>query len=631
MYDMTDPVAARRAAIAAEKERLTRARERRRNSGSAGASGFVQRKWRWVGVDGGEAVDTVLEVLKDIEKDPSLTEKQRNILSQALEGAPDREVLLPVVRAGMAGLGPDAVLQHLRALWAAGVRWLNEMGLERCRILCSTAPGIELVSTRSRAISGGPAFSLFATAATRGAIPMPNTALAQVLPWAPLSVLDDLVEHGGLLAEDEPWKARGEEEALYLRARLAPFAISSQEAERIGWEGIRRRRAFLAGETIVRQEPEDVWDLLYDVVRDVQLSSLDALDAALPRAQQIQLRDLRSGALVGQWDGDTIHDRGLWKLMAALWQPAAPVDPRRSYFYALVALNRAHDLLKSGDLEGARRQAESFVRERKSGPSLPTYIMDEAYSIAAYVAAVMSPEAENDRAAREQLALAETYAQKAAENGDPVAERNLAHVRTMRTKNHAGRMPSVAAYRRRRQEPCHGSGHTGPGAVVLDSDPRVGARIPGGMLGKGVALVGSQFRRSGGALQRRASVRCVEEAMWVRCPHSSQPRRTAKLRSVRPRGAVADGPVLHLHKQTLAREVAQDLTSVLLLRFVTRVAQCAQTALGVPEPAVRTYRLLEVGALAGGRLGHHADPFCSVTVEECPFLMWLEMLAGAPT
>jgi hypothetical protein len=442
VYDMTDPVAARRAAIAAEKERLARASERRRSGGSAGASGFVQRKWRWIGVDGGEAVDTVLQVLKDIEGSSSLTEDQSEILSQALEGAPDREALLPVVREGLASLGPEAVLRHMRALWAAGVRWLNGSGLERCRVLCSTAPGLELVSARSRAVSGGPAFSLFATAATRGAVPVPNAVLSQVLPWAPLSVLDDLIDHGGLLAEDEPWAARDEKEALYLRARLVPKSLRPEEAARIGWDAMLRRRAFLADETIVRREPEDVWDLLYDVVRDVQLASLDALDAVLPRAQQIQLRNLRSGALVGQWDRDTLRDRGLWKLMAALWRPTAPVDPRRSDFYALVALNRAYDLLKSGDLEGARRQAEPFVRERKKDPSLPADLMEEAYTIAAYVAAVASPEADNDRAAREQLALAETYAEKAAENGDPVAERNLAHVRTWRAtpRNKRGMM-----------------------------------------------------------------------------------------------------------------------------------------------------------------------------------------------
>lgn len=441
MYDMTDPVAARRAAIAAEKERLARARKRRSSGGPAGTNGFAQRKWRWLGVNGREAVDTVLDLLKDIEQASALTEEQRSTLGQALAGAPDREKLLPAVRAGMACLPPETVLRHLRGLWAAEVHWLNEPGLERCRILCSTAPGVELVSTRSRAVSRGPAFSLFATAATRGAIPVPNAVLAQVLPWAPLSVLDDLVDHGGLLPEDKPWEARDEAEGLYLRARLAPGTISLKEAERLGWDDFLRRRAFLDGEVIMRREPEDVWDLLYDVVRDVQLSSLDALDAALPRAQQIELRNLKSGALHGQWSVDTVRDRGLWKLMAALWQPTTSVDPWRSDFYALVALNRAYELLKSGDLEGAGHQAKYFLQQRK-GRSLSAEIVCEAYTIAAYVMAVTSVDAENDRAGRERLALAEEYAGKAAETGGTVAERNLALVRTWRAtpKNRRGPM-----------------------------------------------------------------------------------------------------------------------------------------------------------------------------------------------
>lgn len=438
---MTDPVAARRAAIAAEKERLARERERRRSRGPSGASGFAQRKWRWLGVNGGEAVQAVLELLRDIEPAAALTDGQRDIVKQALAGAPDRETLLPAVRTGLATLDPGTVLRHLRSLWAADVHWLSESGLARCRILCSTAPGLQLVSTRTRAVSGGPAFSLFVTAATRGAIPLPNAVLAEVLPWAPLSVIDDLVDHGGLLAEDKPWEERDEADALYLKARLAPRTILPQEAERLGWQSFLRRRAFLDGETIVRQEPEDVWDLLYDVVHDVHLPSLDALDAALPRAQQIELRNLKSGATHGQWSVETVRDRGLWKLMAALWRPTDPVDPWRSEFYALVALNRAYDLLKSGHLEEAGHQARSFLQNRKGQPP-STGSMCEAYTIAAYVAAVTSTGAENDRAGRESLGLAEEYAAKAAESGGPVAERNLAHVRTWKAtpKNRRGPM-----------------------------------------------------------------------------------------------------------------------------------------------------------------------------------------------
>ncbi|WP_127353818.1 hypothetical protein [Actinacidiphila soli] len=425
---MTDPVAARRAAIAAEKQRLARARERRQSQGPSGVSGFAQRKWRWLGVGGSEAVEAVLAMLAEITPAPSLPEDQRTVLVQALEGAPDREVLLPAVRAGLGTLPPGSVLTHLRSLWSAGVRWLNEPGLERCRVLCSTAPGLELISKRSRAVSGGPAFSLFATAATRGAIPVPNRFLNELLAWAPLSVIDDLVEHGGLLPEDEPWQARDEAEGLYLRARLGPATVTREEAELLGWDSYLRRRAFLAGETLLRQEPEDVWDLLYDVVMDGDVSAVDALDAVLPRAQQIELRNLKSGSLSGQWPVEMTEDRGLWLLMAALWQPQELIDAGRSPFYALVAVNRAYDLVKSGEAEAAARQARSFTRGG-TGRSVPAGLVPEAYAIAAYAAAVSG-----------DLETAEEHAGKSAERGGDIAERNLALVRAWRatTRNNRG-------------------------------------------------------------------------------------------------------------------------------------------------------------------------------------------------
>ncbi|MFE7813025.1 hypothetical protein ACFU5P_13860 [Streptomyces sp. NPDC057433] len=425
MYDTTDPAAARRAAIAAEKERLARARERRSSREPAGANGFAQRKWRWLGVNGGEAVDAVLAVLHDIAEAPALTDGQRDTLSRAVAGTPDREELLPAVRAGLATLEPDEVLGHLRSLWAAGVRWLNEPGTRRCRILCSTAPGLELVNAKSRAVSGGPAFSLFVTAATRGAVPVPNAHLPYALSHAPLSVLDDLVDHGGLMEEDRPWEARGEDDALRLRARLTPSSLRASEAARIGWDEFLRRRAFLDGETVTRREPDDVWDLLLDVVGEAQLSSLDALDAALPRAQQIELRNLKSGALNGQWAMETVRDKGLWKLMAALWQPAEPVDPTRSDFHALVALRRAYDLTRSGELEAARGQADSFLK-KGAVKSLSAGLLCEAYTVAAYVAVATSARTTGS----EGLARAEEHAEKAAEAGGTVAERNLALVRT---------------------------------------------------------------------------------------------------------------------------------------------------------------------------------------------------------
>ncbi|MFE2551763.1 hypothetical protein ACFXGI_24890 [Streptomyces sp. NPDC059355] len=431
-YDMTDAVAARHAAKTAERERLTRARERREGRDPSAVSGFVQRKWRWLGVGGSDAVEAVLAMLAESVEAAGISEADKAVLDRALEGDPDRADLLPAVRSALAHLPPASVLGHMRNLWAGGVRWLTEEGLERCRLLCSTAPSLDLVSKRSHTVVGGPAFSLFATAATRGAVPVPNRYLDGLLPWAPLTVLDDLVDHGGLLAEDEPWTARDEREALYLRARLAPEKITDEEASRLGWQGFLRRQSFLRGEALTRQDPDDVWDLLYDVVLDNDLTVFDALDAALPRTQQIELRDLKSGALSGQWPPSMGEDRGLWQLMATLWKPRDIVDAGRSPFYALVAVNRAYDLLKEGDLEAAARQAHSLTRGGGSSRKISAELVQEGCAIAAYAAAGQSEQVESITVRDKLLDSAEKYAEMAAEQGDSLALRNLRLLRAWR-------------------------------------------------------------------------------------------------------------------------------------------------------------------------------------------------------
>ncbi|MEU7018423.1 hypothetical protein [Streptomyces sp. NPDC046385] len=429
MYEVTDPVAAEQAAIAAENERLARQEARRRNRGSGPASGFARRKWRWLGVGGDEAIAAVQALLTDIVKSAGLPEAQHATVERALEGSPDREALLPAAQAGLSKLPSDAVLLHLRELWSTGVRWLTAAGLDRCRILCSTAPGMELVTGRSHAISGGPAFSLFASAATRGAIPVPTRFLPELLPWAPLSVLDDLIDHRGLLPEDGPWVARADTESAYLRARMVPETVTSAEAEELDWDFRLRRSAFLEGGIPLRREPEDVWDLLYDVLVDGELSSLGALDSALPRSQQVELRNLRSGAVNGQWTPDILEDRGLWTLMCELWKPQEHVDPGRSEFHALVALNRAYDLLKAGDLEAAGQQAFRFLPGTGRPRAIPAPLVPEAYTIVAYAAAVNG-----------KLDRAEECAAEAASSSGEVAQRNLSLVRAWRgtTRNHRG-------------------------------------------------------------------------------------------------------------------------------------------------------------------------------------------------
>jgi hypothetical protein len=183
-----------------------------------------------------------------------------------------------------------------------------------------------------------------------------------------------------------------------------------------------------------------VWDLLYDAVVEGDVAALDALDAVLPRAQQIELRDLRSGAVSGQWARHVGEDRGLWRLMAALWTPQEPVDAGRSPFYALVALNRAYDLVKAGDMEAAAIQARSLTR-RGSGRRLPAELVQEGHAIAAYAAVGQSEELTSGTGWDRLLDTAMEHAEKAAAQGGDLAERNFRLLRAWRGTKRNNRGP----------------------------------------------------------------------------------------------------------------------------------------------------------------------------------------------
>lgn len=243
------------------------------------------------------------------------------------------------------------------------------------------------------------------------------------------------------MPEDAPWTRRDEQEGLYLRARLAPATVSGEQAERLAWQAYLRRQSFLGDDDLARQEPDDVWDLLYDVVMDGDVTAVDALDAALPRPQQIELRDLKSGALSGQWPPSMTEDRGLWLLMAALWRPKGLVDAGRSPFYALVALNRAYDLVKAGDLEAAAQQARSLTRDSVSNRRVPADLAEEANALAAYAAATQSERIESRTERDRLLDSAEEHASRAAARGGAVAERNLRLLRAWRGTRRNDRGP----------------------------------------------------------------------------------------------------------------------------------------------------------------------------------------------
>lgn len=352
------------------------------------------RKWRWLGVNGDDAVRAVLEVLDELQKatvgpDADRDGHHKEQLRKAIEGSPEVDALLPAVGALLKESTPTDVLRHLRTLHAAGVEWLNPEGTGRQAVICSPAPSL-LLTRSSRSLTGEPAYSLFSSVAMGGAVPVPRRMLPGVLPWAPLPVIDDLIEHGGILPEDTPWAYRADSEAIYLRARLVPGQMTPDEARALQWTPFLRRADFLSGRELYTDGPytdgpPDVYDMLLDVsVGDA--THLQELDAALPDAQRIQLRNLKAGSIEGNWPRNFLEDRGLWALMSTLWDPQSTVDPRLSDFHAWTAIRRAYDLVIEGRVEEAGQQATAFDRPPKPGKTLPPSMLPEALNLAAYAA-----------------------------------------------------------------------------------------------------------------------------------------------------------------------------------------------------------------------------------------------------
>ncbi|MDX3180198.1 hypothetical protein PV334_02805 [Streptomyces sp. ME02-7008A-1] len=443
MYDMTDPVAAHQAAVEAELKRLAD-QERRQQSRETGSehrpNGFVLRKWRWLGVNGADAVIAVRDALAEMLQSPDVLEHLQDgyeqHIRQAIDGSPDADGLLPAVGAALRNCAPKDVLNHLRTLNAAEVEWFTAEGMARQDILCSTAPSV-LLSQARRHPTGGPAYTLFTSVATGGAVPLPRNLLPDVLSWAPRSVVDDLVDRSAITAEDMPWKHRPDGERLYLRARLTPRKLTRDEAQALGWTAFVRRAAFVAGEELERDQAQpDVYDLLTEVA-DGDLSRLHELDAVLPTEQRTQLRNLRAGSYLGSWPPVFLADRGLWALMSALWDPQDVVNPRLSDFHAWVAIRRTYDLVLEGRLEEAGKQAEAFDRSAK-GTDAPSSgvqeVLAEALNFAAYVALA----ADDLKNAEELLTRAESL--------DPLATHNLRLVRAWRETPKNDRGPLTNPY-----------------------------------------------------------------------------------------------------------------------------------------------------------------------------------------
>ncbi|MEV6589827.1 hypothetical protein [Streptomyces acidicola] len=381
--------------------------------------GFALRKWRRAGVFGAEAVARVEDVLRGLLESMDAEDEAlpwgADTIRASLDGQPTPQ-LLPAVKALLEAAEPGRAVAQTAAVLSAvhevGLPWLSPAGERRLTVIAGTDPAADLRADDLPRPEEDPtgAFALQQALARRNLDELTTHHLGAIVPWAPLGVIDDLIEAGVLDRGHQPWTLRADaSEQSYLLARLAPEKTDTALARSLGWDEPGEREAFLAGEP-VQPAPGSLYDLLLRVT-DGETDVLKELEELLPRELVLRLRKLRDGAMTGSWEPDIPADRGLWRLMCALWEPRAAVNPARGPFYALVALRHAYDLICQGERKKAQAQVDKLVDH----DGAPAEHAAEAWNMFAYLALLddnldlayvsLARVARTDRRVEENLAL----------------------------------------------------------------------------------------------------------------------------------------------------------------------------------------------------------------------------------
>ncbi|MFC9796426.1 hypothetical protein [Streptomyces sp. NPDC057695] len=390
------------------------------DSGSV-VDGFALRKWRKAGVFGAEAVARVADVLRGLLESMDAEDETlrwgADTIRACLDGQPTPQ-LLAAVKALLEATEPGRAVAQTTAVLSTvhevGLPWLSPAGERRLAVIMGAIPAADLGSgdlpRREEDPTG--AFALQQAIARSNLGELTSHHLGAIVPWAPLGVVDDLIEAGVLDRERSPWTLRADtDEQNYLLARLAPEKTDTALARSLGWDEPGEREAFLAGDPL-QPAPGSLYDLLLRVT-DGEADILKELDELLPRKLVLRLRKVRDGAMTGSWDPDIPADRGLWRLMCSLWEPRAAVNPARGPFYALVALRHAYDLICQGERKKAQAQVDKLVDHEDA----PAEHAAEAWNMFAYLALLdddldlayvsLARVARTDRRVEENLALLE--------------------------------------------------------------------------------------------------------------------------------------------------------------------------------------------------------------------------------
>ncbi|MGW2779988.1 hypothetical protein ACWC3X_01835 [Streptomyces populi] len=337
----------------------------------SGPDGFALRRWRRAGVFGAEAVPRVERLLKDLlDAEPgedAAPDWAVRTVRQCLDGDPVAQ-LPSAVRAVLERVGSRHTVAAMEVIHEAGLPWLTPAGQQRLDHLLGSGPGLleqDALPTTGEDVSG--AFTLQYAMRHADLATLPPTAHDRILPWAPLGTVDDLVEAGLVTRDNAPWNLRSDDhDRCYLLARLSPEQVEPLTASAIGWQQPVQRQRLLDGEDVDCEEGS-AYDLLQRAAEG-DTGVLKELEQHLPRPLVLRLRRVQDGALTGNWDPDVLGDRGLWRLMAALWEPKAAVSPGRGPFHALMALRHAYDVICAGDFKKARAQVAKLAAHEEGDP-----------------------------------------------------------------------------------------------------------------------------------------------------------------------------------------------------------------------------------------------------------------------
>ncbi|MEU5689945.1 hypothetical protein DEJ48_38950 [Streptomyces venezuelae] len=407
--------------------------------------GFALRKWRKAGVFGAEAVARVEDVLRallaSVAAEDGTLSWGADTIRACLDGQPTPQ-LLPAVKALLEAAEPNRAVAQTAAVLSVihevGMPWLSPVGERRLAVIAGTVATSELGPADVPRAEDDPvgAYALY-HALIRGHLDeLPAHSLRAVIPWAPLGIIDDLIDADVLDRGNRPWSLRSDTaEQGYLLARLAPEKVEAALAQSLCWNEPREREAFLAGEP-VDPKPGSLYDLLLRVA-DGEPEVLKELEELLPRDLVLQLRKIQEGAVTGTWDPDIPADRGLWRLLCALWEPRAAINPARGPFYALVALRHAYDLICQGERKKAQAQVNKLVDHEDAEAGAAT----EAWNMFAYLALLnddldlayvsLARVARTDRRVEDNLALLDrrrrTKRNDRSQPANPYLELGLPH------------------------------------------------------------------------------------------------------------------------------------------------------------------------------------------------------------